>query len=66
MSNKLENTYIFGMFAIMGCIIIILLITTIEVNNLREANENLKKEKYECKQELDKYKEKYLDMVIRG
>ena len=37
-----------------------------EINELNSANEKLKKEKYECKQELKKYKDEYLIRIVKG
>lgn len=48
-------------------ILFIMLMICLHINDdLRKANESLKKEKYECKIELDKYKEKYLNLVINN
>ena len=66
MDNKVENAYIFVLFFVIASFVLCMIATTIDADSLRKANEQLKKEKYECKQELDKYKEKYLDVVVRG
>ena len=54
------------LFIVMFCFVVYVFVDFLELQNLKKINEQLKKEKYECKQELDKYKEKYLNVVIRG
>lgn len=54
------------LFVVLFCFVIYVIVDFVEIDNLKKANEQLKKEKYECKIELDKFKEKYLNVVIRG
>lgn len=54
------------LFIVWICFMALIIVDFVEIDSLKKANEQLKKEKYECKQELDKYKEKYLDVVVRG
>ena len=58
---------IIGVFTVIVFILLIFIgVDFMELDSLRKANEQLKKEKYECKQELDKYKEKYLNIVVNN
>ena len=68
MKNDKLMKIILGLSLFFPIIILsVMLIICLHINDdLRKANESLKKEKYECKIELDKYKEKYLNLVINN